>query len=37
MVNDIRMAVLATKAVGSPGLFLTSVEANSTQYHHGRH
>lgn len=37
MFNHIRMVVLATNAVGSPDLFLTSVEATSTQYEHGRH
>jgi len=37
MFNHIRMVVLATSAVGSPDLFLTSVEATSTQYQHGRH
>ncbi|MFM0758079.1 hypothetical protein [Paraburkholderia strydomiana] len=37
MFNHIRMVVLATNAVGSPDLFLTSVEATDTQYQHGRH
>jgi hypothetical protein len=31
------MVVLATNAVGSPDLFLTSVEATGTQYQHGCH
>ncbi|KFX60576.1 hypothetical protein [Paraburkholderia fungorum] len=37
MFNHIRMVVLATNAVGSPDLFLTSVEVTDTQYEHGRH
>ncbi|MFM0722710.1 hypothetical protein PQQ53_03305 [Paraburkholderia strydomiana] len=37
MFNHIRMVVLATNAVGSPDLFLTSVEATGTQYQHGCH
>ncbi|MDT8835814.1 hypothetical protein ParKJ_00115 [Paraburkholderia fungorum] len=37
MFNHIRMVVLATKAVGSPNLFLACVDATDTQYEHGRH
>ncbi|MGF6467004.1 hypothetical protein [Paraburkholderia youngii] len=37
MTNRIRMTLLATNAEGSPGLYLTFVEATDLQYDEGQH